>query len=86
MEGAKSFLDKLSCPIEIVEYGFVARENVLFSFKISQGVNQGTGQDMVTGRGALASYKVAGKECYWLSGREQEYVTFFGMNTELYLW
>eukprot|EP00291_Cryptomonas_curvata_P021994 CAMPEP_0172162840 /NCGR_PEP_ID=MMETSP1050-20130122/6921_1 /TAXON_ID=233186 /ORGANISM="Cryptomonas curvata, Strain CCAP979/52" /LENGTH=187 /DNA_ID=CAMNT_0012832927 /DNA_START=221 /DNA_END=784 /DNA_ORIENTATION=- len=85
MEGAKSFLDKLSCPIEIVEFGFVAREDVLFKFKISQGFDKRSGKDMVTGRGGLSGYKVAGKECHWPSGLEQEYVTFFGMDDRIYL-
>jgi hypothetical protein len=74
MEACKVLLDKLQdCKVDVVEFCFVVRDNLLCTFKISGGKK-------TTGRGCLSDYKVAGKEEKWKRGREGEDAVILGMN------
>jgi hypothetical protein len=70
LQGASTFLSKLDCKIEIVEFCFVVREDLLGNFKIEKNI---------TGQGAFAGLKIAGKEEFWQYGKEQEHIVMLGM-------
>ena len=72
MEGPALFLENLVCEIEIVEFCFVVRADLLFDFKIDTS--------KISGQGMLRKYKVAGKECDWLEGKEHELVVILSMD------
>jgi hypothetical protein len=70
LQGASTFLSKIDCKIEIVEFCFVIREDLLGKFKIEKDI---------TGQGAFAGMKIAGKEEFWQSNEEQEHIVRLGM-------
>ena len=74
MNGCNILLSRLhDCRVEVVEFCFVVRDELLHSFKISGGKK-------ITGRGCLSDYKVAGQERRWEHGMEEHDAVIVAMD------
>ena len=82
LEPCKEFIAKLDCVVKIVEICFVVRINSFKTFKL---VEKEDGKDAIKGRGALETFRVAGKpRTFWKNGAEVQYITILGMEDVFY--